>query len=59
MADVFDALTSDRVYRAALPVKAAVEMMREERGKLFDPELLDAFWLANDEVEDVRRRYAD
>jgi putative two-component system response regulator len=59
VADVFDALTSDRVYRAALPVKAAVEMMKEERGKHFDPELLDAFWLVNDEVEDVRMRYAD
>jgi putative two-component system response regulator len=59
VADVFDALTSDRVYRAAMPVKPAVTMMKEERGRHFDPELLDAFWLASDEVEDVRMRYAD
>jgi putative two-component system response regulator len=43
IADVFDALTSDRVYRRAFPVKDAVRMMSEERGKHFDPVLLDAF----------------
>jgi methanogenic corrinoid protein MtbC1 len=43
VADVFDALTSDRVYRAAFPVEEAIEMMREQRGRHFDPVLLDAF----------------
>jgi methanogenic corrinoid protein MtbC1 len=43
VADVFDALTSDRVYRPAFPVDEAKRMMREERGKHFDPVLLDAF----------------
>jgi len=43
IADVFDALTSDRVYRKAFAVEKAVEMMRAERGKHFDPVLLDAF----------------
>jgi methanogenic corrinoid protein MtbC1 len=43
IADVFDALTSDRVYRKAFPVEEAVKMMREQRGKHFDPVLLDAF----------------
>jgi HD-GYP domain-containing protein (c-di-GMP phosphodiesterase class II) len=43
IADVFDALTSDRVYRKAFPVEQALRMMREERGKHFDPVLLDAF----------------
>ena len=33
VADVFDALTSDRVYRPAFPVEEAVQMMREERGR--------------------------
>jgi putative two-component system response regulator len=41
--DVFDALTSDRVYRSALPLQDAVEVMRAGRGSLFDPELLDLF----------------
>src|SRR6204780_3160877 len=43
VADVFDALTSDRVYRKAFPVEDAIQMMREQRGRHFDPVLLDAF----------------
>ncbi len=43
VADVFDALTSDRVYRPAFPVEEAIKMMHEERGTHFDPVLLDAF----------------
>jgi methanogenic corrinoid protein MtbC1 len=43
IADVFDALTSDRVYRPAFSVEKAVEMMREQRALHFDPVLLDAF----------------
>jgi HD-GYP domain-containing protein (c-di-GMP phosphodiesterase class II) len=43
IADVFDALTSNRVYRKAFSVERAIEMMLEERGKHFDPVLLDAF----------------
>ncbi|HEV3034444.1 MAG TPA: HD domain-containing phosphohydrolase [Solirubrobacteraceae bacterium] len=59
VADVFDALTTDRVYRPALPIKSAVKMMRDERGQHFDPTMLDAFFLAHAEVEEVRERYAD
>jgi methanogenic corrinoid protein MtbC1 len=43
VADVFDALTSDRVYRKAFSVEDAVKMMCEERGHHFDPTVLDAF----------------
>jgi putative two-component system response regulator len=59
LADVFDALTSDRVYRAALPIKSATKMMQDERGQHFDPELLDAFFLAQPDIEAVREHYAD
>jgi putative two-component system response regulator len=59
IADVFDALTSDRVYRAALPIKSSIKMMQDERGQHFDPELLDEFFLAQPEIEHVRRQYAD
>ncbi|HYM08291.1 MAG TPA: diguanylate cyclase [Terriglobales bacterium] len=41
--DCFDALVSDRPYRTALPVEKAVEIMQQQRGKIFDPEFLDAF----------------
>jgi HD-GYP domain-containing protein (c-di-GMP phosphodiesterase class II) len=43
VADVFDALTSDRVYRSAYSVEQAVQLMREQRSQHFDPVLLDAF----------------
>jgi putative two-component system response regulator len=43
MADVFDALTSKRVYKAAWPVKRAVDEMHRKKGNHFDPALVDAF----------------
>jgi putative two-component system response regulator len=43
IADVYDALTSPRVYRAALTPDAAIDVMRDERGRQFDPFLLDLF----------------
>jgi len=42
VADVYDAMTSDRVYRPAFAPEDAIEMMREERGRQFDPVILDA-----------------
>lgn len=41
--DVFDALTNDRVYRRALPVEHALDIMRAARSSRFDPDLLDVF----------------
>jgi putative two-component system response regulator len=58
LADVFDALTSDRVYRPAFPVRSAVEMMREEVGH-FDPEMFEEFIAALPEMEAIRTIYAD
>ena len=43
VADVFDALSTDRVYRPAFPLDETLEMMRSERGRHFDPVVLDAF----------------
>lgn len=43
IADVFDALTSDRPYRPAFSIEEAIQMMREERGMHFNPHLLDVF----------------
>jgi putative two-component system response regulator len=44
VADAFDALTSDRPYRAALTVEATLEIMRLECGKHFEPRLVDALF---------------
>lgn len=41
--DVFDALTSSRPYKHAWPVEQAVSEMRSQRGRHFDPEVLDVF----------------
>ncbi len=57
IADVFDALTSDRVYRPAFPSRVAIDMMRAERGTHFDPAFFDAFTEALPEVEAVRMAY--
>jgi putative two-component system response regulator len=43
IADVFDALTSDRVYRPAMTVDQAVAILLDGRGTHFDPMLLDHF----------------
>jgi len=50
LADVFDALTSDRVYRPAMPMEKALSIIREGRGSHFDPELVDAFCSIEDEI---------
>jgi HD-GYP domain-containing protein (c-di-GMP phosphodiesterase class II) len=42
--DVFDALTSDRPYRPAWTLDAALRYIREQSGKLFDPNVVDAFF---------------
>jgi putative two-component system response regulator len=57
VADVFDALTSDRIYRPAFNVEEAVSMMRSQRGAHFDPEVLDRFLDAMDKVEEIRIGY--
>jgi len=43
IADVFDALGSDRVYKKAWPLKKILALFEEERGKQFDPILTDLF----------------
>jgi PAS domain S-box-containing protein len=49
LADVYDALTSDRSYKQALPHEEAVEIIKSERGTHFDPDIIDVF-LKNQEV---------
>jgi len=42
-ADVFDALISERVYKAAWPIEKIVDLAKDERAKHFDPEVVDIF----------------
>jgi putative two-component system response regulator len=56
VADVFDALTSDRPYREAFSLDAAVDMMRQQRGRHFDTRLVDFFFENLDQVVEIRDR---
>jgi putative two-component system response regulator len=55
VADVFDALTSDRVYRPAFEPEVARAMMEEGRGTQFDADLLDLFFGSFSDVVEIRR----
>ncbi len=59
VADVFDALTSDRPYKKAWSFTQAREFVREHRKTHFDPNCVDAFLAAGDEVASIRYRYRD
>ncbi|HLI57556.1 MAG TPA: HD domain-containing phosphohydrolase, partial [Actinomycetota bacterium] len=59
VADVFDALTSNRVYRKALPIDEALDTMRAAASTHFDPEVLEAFLGSIDTVLDLRRQHLD
>ncbi len=59
VADVFDALTSDRVYRPSFGLDAALELMRADRGSHFDPDIFDTFVESLDEVLEIKDLYDD
>jgi putative two-component system response regulator len=59
VADVFDALTHERVYRAAFAPEEALEMMRRGRGSQFDEGVFDAFEGVLPEVLEMSRLYPD
>ncbi len=49
LADVYDAITSKRCYKVAYSHQVAKEIIEGERGRAFDPDVVDAF-LANDQT---------
>ncbi len=59
VADVFDALTTKRPYKDAWPVEKAIELLRDEAGKHFDPALVDAFLKNLDKALIIREQYAE
>lgn len=54
IADVFDALGSDRVYKKAWELEDILDFMRSERGKHFDPKLVDIFFENLDAILKIR-----
>lgn len=52
--DFFDALTFDRPYRRAVPNDRVLEMMHEESGTRFDPDVLDVFFSIRGDIEAIQ-----
>jgi len=59
VADVFDALTSERPYKRAWEVEHAVEFLKEGSGKHFDPQCVDAFLAEFSQVLAIKERYRE
>jgi putative two-component system response regulator len=59
VADVYDALISRRVYKPSLPHDQAMAIIREGRGKHFDPDVVDAFLAIHEACRAIAERYVD
>jgi putative two-component system response regulator len=59
VADVFDALSSKRPYKQPYPLQQCCDILREGRGRHFDPAVLDAFFRCKDEIVRVQLQYSD
>ncbi|MCG5512949.1 HD-GYP domain-containing protein [Ectothiorhodospira shaposhnikovii] len=59
LADVFDALTSERTYKKAWSVQDALELIRELSGSHFDPRLTELFFSLVPEILAIRDRFAE
>jgi len=59
LADVYDALCSKRVYKEAWEEDKVLEVIREERGKQFDPDVVDAFFEQLEVIRSIAQRYPD
>jgi putative two-component system response regulator len=59
IADVFDALTSDRPYKTAWPIDEAINLIQSEAGKSFNPDLVDKFVSILPRILEAKEKYAD
>ena len=59
LADVFDALGSDRVYKKAWPDDKIFTLFKEEKGKQFDPKIVDLFFENLDKILEIRKKYRE
>jgi len=51
--DVYDALISERVYKKAFDHKKAIEIIKSESGKQFDPKIVEVFCDVNERFMNV------
>lgn len=59
IADVFDALTSERPYKKAWSEDEALAFLREQKGRHFDPQLVDLFAGQMPAIREIRLRWAE
>lgn len=59
IADVFDALANDRCYKKAWPMDKILDLFRQEKGKHFDPQLVDLLFERLDEIKVIQSQYQD
>lgn len=59
IADVFDALTTERPYKQAFTIEKSLNIIAEERGEHFDPRVVDAFFSIRNIILDIREKYSD
>ena len=57
VADVFDALTSPRVYKPAFPIEKALSIIEEGKGVQFDPKCVEVFMESLPEVKEILKKY--
>ncbi|HEV7279214.1 MAG TPA: HD-GYP domain-containing protein [Pirellulaceae bacterium] len=53
VADSYDAMTSDRPYRKGMPREKVERILREERGAMWDPIVVDAYFACSDDIERI------
>jgi len=59
IADVFDALTTERPYKKAWAVEDAIKLINDNSGSHFDPKLVPVFHEVMPEILDIKERYAE
>jgi putative two-component system response regulator len=59
IADVFDALTTERPYKQAWSLAEAMELMSRQAGSHFDPQLIAAFETAHPQISVIYEEYRD
>ncbi|HFU74407.1 MAG TPA: response regulator [Helicobacteraceae bacterium] len=59
IADVFDALSSKRVYKPAMDLEKTLSIMKEGRGQHFDPILLDLFLNNLSDFQEIQKQFPD
>ncbi len=59
VADVFDALTQERPYKPAFPIEKSLEIIRQQSGTQFDPEVVEAFFAARDQIIAIYHEYQE